>query len=174
MRQVPSSDSAYLDEHARALGCLIGTFQSLELVVRTVLYSRRDPPHTGFRFRSSMSHLTPGDLVPENAYTSFDTLGQLIARFNSIAAKRSPAAMIDTTIVSVRDALAHGRVWSDTPGPPLHLLKFSKPNDGMVRVQFAEVMSIAWLDTQTQRVQSELLKATQLLQKRSRKKRKKR
>jgi hypothetical protein len=117
MRTVPSADPAYLDAHACALGRLVGNFQSLELVIRTFLYSRRDPPHRGFRFRKSMSHLKPGDEVPGNAYTSFDTLGQLIGRFNRIAAKRFPAMAIDPSIVTVRDALAHGRVWSDIAGP---------------------------------------------------------
>src|ERR1700675_2294916 len=153
MRTVQSSDPAYLHAHACALGRLAGTFQSLELVTRPFFYSRRDPPHRGFRFRRSMSHLKPGDQVPENAYTSFDTLGQLISRFNRIAAKRFPTKAIDPSVVAVRDALAHGRVWSDVAGPPLHLLKFSKPMGGAARVEFAEVMSIDWLDAQTQRVQ---------------------
>jgi hypothetical protein len=118
-----------------------------------------------------MSHLKPGDQVPENAYTSFDTLGQLIRRFNRIVAKRFPARAIDPSIVTVRDALAHGRVWSDLPGPPLHLLKFAKPKGGVAQVEFAQVMSVEWLNAQTQRVQSELMKVAPLLPKRRKKKR---
>lgn len=167
MRIVPSSDPMYLDAHACALGRLVGTFQSLELVIRTFLYSRRDPPHRGFRFRRSMSHLKAGNQVPDNAYTCFDTLGQLIGRFNRIVAKRFPANAIDPSVVMVRDALAHGRVWSDVAGPPLHLLKFSRPKGGVAQVKFAEVMSIDWLNAQTQRVHSEMMKVVPLLPKRA-------
>lgn len=118
-----------------------------------------------------MSHLKVGDTVPENAYTSYDTLDQLIARFNRLAAKRFPAKAIDVRIVAVRDALAHGRIWADSPGPPLRLLKFSKPKDGIAKVQFAEVMSIDWLNSQTARLSAELGKVASVSLKAPRKKR---
>lgn len=103
-----------------------------------------------------MSHLKPGDKVPGNAYTSFDTLGQLIGRFNRIAAKRF---------------LAHGRVWSDIAGPTLHLLKFSKPKGAVAQVEFSEVMSIEYLNVQTRRVHTEIMKVATVLPNRPKKKR---
>jgi|SRR6185369_4840576 len=75
--------------------------------------------------------------------TSYDTLCQLVTKFND-EMKRRGAPPLDTSVVELRDALAHGRVSAAPPEENLRLLKFSKPVKGKVQVTFNEVMTEQW------------------------------
>jgi hypothetical protein len=83
-------------------------------------------------------------------------LGQLIKKFNS-EMKRRGLNEIDEHLIAVRDALAHGRVSAPNPNDEIRLLKFSKPENGRVRVEFNEVMSAAWFKGQIIRVREAIL-----------------
>jgi hypothetical protein len=105
--------------------------------------------------------LLEGDTTPENAFTNYDTLGQLIAKYNDVVAKSVPELRVDDGLVHLRDALAHGRVASNAPEPPLRLLKFARPVAGRVRVTHSVLVDELWLSAQTTRVRLELEKVAE-------------
>jgi hypothetical protein len=61
-------------------------------------------------------------------------------------AKRDGSLCIpESEIVTVRDAIAHGRVYGRRPAYPLRLVKFSEAKDGFVTVVVAETLTPEWL-----------------------------
>jgi hypothetical protein len=139
-----------LDDHARHLGGLIGNFQSLEFLLR--IFLSKMPGARPCSAPYGAIYLSPvGTELPENDITSYDTLGQLIAKFNS-EADRQRCTRIDDGLVAIRDALAHGRVSASEVDEHLRLLKFNKPQNGKVRVVFNEELSEDWFTNQKRRV----------------------
>jgi hypothetical protein len=141
--------------YATKLGQIWANFHSLEMTLRTFLALR--DPRDALKEGQSFATLAVGDVVAENPTTDYASLGQLIDQFNKAA---SPQRRIDPTLVDLRDALAHGRVWSPDGSFPLRLLKFSRPHrDGSIRVTWATTMTGDWLDEQRQRVFEALVRA---------------
>ena len=64
-----------------------------------------------------------GTDLPENEFTGYDTLGQLIDKYNDQATRRG-LQLVDKTLVEIRDALAHGRVSAAEQNDNLKLLNF--------------------------------------------------
>jgi hypothetical protein len=144
-----------LEEYTFALGKLMVNLHSLEFALRAFLWNREGG--SSWRF---LDGLRQGDTVPENAFTSYDTLGQLIAKYNAFVAPLSSNLCVDSDLVSLRDALAHGWVASNAPEPPLRLLKFGKPSGGTATVMHSILMEEGWLAAQTTRIRIETEKIT--------------
>jgi len=140
-----------LEEYAQHLGGLLANFQSLEFVLRAFLQGLPAARPFGFPHGTDLYSLPVGSDAPENEFTSYDTLGQLIFSYNKEMQSRG-RALVDASLVDVRDALAHGRISAAAPGDTLRLLKFSRAQHGRVRVTFNETMSAAWFHAQKQRV----------------------
>ena len=138
------------DEHYKLLGKLVGNFQSLEFILRMFLQLASARP-IGIPYGTNMYSSPVGAELPECAFTSYDTLGALIKKFNTEMDARR-LSTIDVSLVVLRDALAHGRVSSSTPDGTMRLLKFSEPKKGRVRVVFNQEMTKAWFDAQIERV----------------------
>jgi hypothetical protein len=49
-----------------------------------------------------------------------------LLKYNGLVESVSSDLCVDSQLVNLRDALAHGRVSSNVPQPPLRLLKFDK------------------------------------------------
>ena len=115
-----------MDRYPENLGRLRSNIQSLEFILRAFLVN--DEIVKGYTFPQSanLHEMNECDPVPENAFTNYDTLGQLIKKYSSHAKISSAGLTIDDSLVSVRDAIAHGRISSATPSSPLKLLKFDK------------------------------------------------
>lgn len=139
-----------LNEHALLLGELMGNFHSLECALRAVIFNN------GNKAEVDLENLSEGDVVEENEFTDYSTLGQLIKKYNSIV--DDSKNKVDLEIIKLRDALAHGRVFSKNMRIPLKLLKFDKPIDGQVKVVFAQNMTEKWLKEQINKVHKELMK----------------
>ena len=136
-------DQAYLDRFPYALGRLMGNFWSLEWMLRQVLYRLGHPPHAAMVSRPLFA-ANVGDHFPENALTSFASLGQLIDAYNASA--KMP---IDRSLVTLRDTLAHGRVLcADDAWVNLSLMKFTKPNGGSVTVETRYDLTLDWMNEQ--------------------------
>ena len=144
-----------LEEHAQLVGRLVGNLQSLEFALRAYLYEKKSPPHAPFASGQSLHSFNVGDIVPENAMTDYSTLGKLIERYNQGVEARF---QVDSSIVSVRDALAHGRVSALDPAQDLVLLKFEKPSGGLTKVTYAQALTADWLKSQTTRIFGEIQK----------------
>ena len=134
--------------YTEKLGQLWANFHSLEMLLRSFLALR--DPREALEAGQSFDSLAVGDIVRENPTTDYSSLGQLIARFNKVVPE---SRRVDPSLVELRDALAHGRVWSNDETFPLRLLKFGRPTaDGKIEVTWASTMTEQWLDEQRQRV----------------------
>jgi hypothetical protein len=133
------------DEHDSHLGKLLGNLQSLEFILRAYLQKYSIPtPIATTPIGTSFYTLPIGTELPENEITNYDSLGVLIDKFNNMA-KSKGIAQLDKKIVDIRDLLAHGRISSLTVDMQiLHLIKFSRPNNGTVKIIFNEVMTKEW------------------------------
>lgn len=140
-----------LNEHALHLGGLLGNFQSLEFVLRG--YLSKLPTGEGSALPPGIDiYQSPvGTELPETVFTNYDTLGILISKFN-VEMQRQGKVGVETKLIELRDALAHGRVSALGTEELLRIVKFTKPHQGMVKVAFNEMMSSQWLLLQKKRV----------------------
>jgi len=147
-----------LKQHKLYLGALVANLQSLEFVLRAFLL--KDEFRSGYSPSQSvdLDALNKGDTVPLNALTNYDTLSELVRKYNSHPKIPSANLTIDETLVDIRDAIAHGRVSSPIPSCPFTLLKFGKPKlNGTVEVEFSATMTERWFKEQINRVKDAFL-----------------
>lgn len=139
------------EEHICNLGKLVSYFHTLEFLIRSILKNNeQDKPNTNY------SRLKKGQTVPEDSMTNYDPLGGLIEKYNKLVSKE---LKITKDIVEIRDAIAHGRVFSDNPNLPMMLVKFNKPEDGRVSVTFAAKMDRQWFTEKKYQILQEIEKA---------------
>jgi len=143
-----------LEEYTCALGKIVVNLHSLEFALRTFLWNYESPQNPP-NWNTQISQLQVGQTVPLNAFTNYDELRKLINKFNSLV---DASLCVDPKVVTLRDALAHGRVWAQAPHPPMQLVKFSKPSNGSVTVTHAECVDDQWLQSQASRVSGEIEK----------------
>lgn len=148
------------DKYAENLGKLVTNFQSLEFSLRSFLVNAEIGSGASFPQSANLNTLIAGDLVPENAFTNYDSLGRLIEKYNNYPGVISGGLTIDATLVDVRDAIAHGRVSSPTPSSTLQLLKFAKPRDKKVKVTFSVSMTKEWFQQQISRTYESVRKVS--------------
>ncbi len=139
------------DQHAVHLGGLVGNFQSLEFALRAFLQGLPTARPIGIPQGTDIYSFLVGTELPENELTSYDSLGELIKKFNAEMERRD-LSKIDPALVDVRDALAHGRVSARTPNDNLRLLKFDKAKNGKVRVVFNQKLTEEWFLRQKTRI----------------------
>jgi len=127
-----------MDPFFRDLGDLQSKFLSLEFYLRTFLFQ-----HGGTPAMQNFDSISVGDLVDENAFTSWDSLGILIDKYNQVVQRKDPALVISRGVVEIRDALAHGRVYRRSVKDPPRLLKFSRVDKTTqkVKTEFAETLT---------------------------------
>lgn len=148
------------DEYVTLLGKIVSNLQALEFGLRAHFYGD-DSPAARLPEGTMLPDLKAGDIVAENALTNYETLGQLIKRYNTRIANSDPDLKVDPNIVDLRDAIAHGRVLSLQEDSDLMLVKFSRPENGQVTVTFSECLTRKWLSTRVQYVHAEVLKVIQ-------------
>ena len=147
------------DRHPLQLGKIVAHFQSLEFAIRFFLLDaeardrrdRGDPPLQTV----SYNKLKAGDWVEEDAVTNFDTLGELIEKYNKRISSVDQSLCLDPGIVELRDALAHGRVARSGQSKHMRLLKFDRPRKAPTDrskkqccVTFAVEMTPTWFERQ--------------------------
>ena len=141
-------------QHAKMLGQLITNLHSLELFIRVFLHHKNPAPPFELPICSdNTKDIHAGSNIPVNHLTNYDSLGSLIDQYN-IEMNEHERDKLDRSIVTLRDAIAHGRVFTYSPDVPPSLVKFSKPNKNTVRVEFCEVMTPDWLHAQNVKVVS--------------------
>jgi len=112
---------------------------------------------------ANLDAMNTGDVVDLNTLTNYDSLGQLIDRYNNHAKILSASLTIDKTIVSICDAIAHGRVSGLSPSPPFKLLKFDRPLKNKVEVTFSVIMTIEWFNEQIIRTREAMSKVEEAI-----------
>ncbi len=118
-----------LENYCRDLGKVIGNLSSLELMVRLFLHNVEFNRYGSPPPEVDLDKIEVGDVVPENYFSNYDSLGDLIKKYNSLVSSQKVLELcVDETIVKLRDAFAHGRVLSQQPELALQLYKFEKPS----------------------------------------------
>jgi len=120
-----------LDEYALMLGKFWGNFNSLELTLRIYLSEKYGEKVTGL-------DLHVGDKTPATHVTNYDQFGTLVRKYNAAV---GDANRIDAReLVTLRDAMAHGRVTTKRLDLPLTVIKFGLPDrkTKTVKVEFRQ------------------------------------
>ena len=87
------------------MGKLVVNFQSLEFALRAFLSNHE----SGWRQQGDptfLENIKEGDLVKENAFTNWDSLGKLIEDYNKLVGSTNPEFSVDAELKKTRDALA--------------------------------------------------------------------
>lgn len=122
-----------------SLGRLVANLLSLELAIRLFLTKAN-----GDDFVDKNPHAArEGEWVNLTALTDFSPLSDLLKRYNRFATEDG-IEPISKEIVGIRDAIAHGRLATIGDGDRFHLIKYSKPNNGRVKVEFNQQCSAEW------------------------------
>jgi hypothetical protein len=148
----PEDYAMKLSEHCMQLGKLASSLQGLEFALRAFLLKHNEAHEP----KVNPATITAGNQVALNSFTNWDTLGQLIDKFNDVAKASCPACCVDRTVVDVRDMIAHGRVAGRGPEPPWQLIKFGKPSGQKVPVEQVVTVDEQWLLSNVQMVTSQL------------------
>ena len=132
-----------MNDTGSKLGKIVSNLQSLECLLRMFLKEAN-----GESASTQYFNLKVNDEVSEDSFTNYDTLDQLIKKYNAHVSVVDKALCISAKVVPLRDALAHGRVFSTNPSPghPSQLLKFDKPVNGKVKVTHSEEMNSDWYE----------------------------
>lgn len=137
-----------VSEHARNIGGLICNLQSIEFEIRCLLAWAHYPEASGIPAGYKLADLREGSEFQAGAFTDYDSLGKLVGKFNSLA-KEKRIRQLDTALVTLRDALAHGRCAADPGDPHFRLIKFSRADrNGRVTVTYNQVLEPQWYDRQ--------------------------
>lgn len=156
-----------IEHHCRSLGGVIANLQSLEFYIRCVLSELPGSAPHGLQEDQNLYECKVGHELLESPMTNFDTLTQLISKYNH-AAQSFDWEPVDAMLVEIRDALAHGRVaYSGDEEHYARLMKFDKPRNGKVRVCFNVELSPGWFDQQiraTKRALDSVEQASHVLQ----------
>ena len=140
-------ETAEAETHAGLVGKLLSNLQTLEFLMRLYLVG---PDELGFE----MFSLKTGDRVPSGPMTNYDSLDQVRRRYNEHVA---PEERVSDWNVTLRDALAHGRLVSNQPAGPMRLFKFDRPaTDGSVLVLQSWTLDEDWLGEQVQNASDDI------------------
>ena len=144
------------DKYAINIGRAIINLRSLEFIMRVYLIDMELKDSD--RKTENLFNLREGDLVEENALTNYDSLTRVIEKYNDAVSLIDEDLKVDPDIVNLRDGIAHGRIVAQQPNFPTRLYKFSKPEQGKVKVTHAIEMNEEWLADQVVRTFEELKK----------------
>ncbi len=146
------------EAYALAVGKVVLDLKSLEFALRRFLDYVDMPDAT----MSAPLPMSIGQILPSGALTNHASLGQLIAKFNeSVTASKYSAVSLDPTLGDISDTLADGHIWGSDPEPPLRIVEFSTPRNGLVSCIRDELMDDVWLDTQARRLREARTKLAQ-------------
>lgn len=152
------------DEYHIYLGKLLGNFQSLEFILRGFLQQLPSARPMGIPHWKSIYSYKVGEELPVNEMTSYDSLEELIHKFNSVARKKW-FSKINIGIAKIRDAIAHGKVSLSSDKSTPRLLKFSKPKDNKVTVIFNEILNKEWFTKEIKKVHDAIIDINDILKK---------
>jgi hypothetical protein len=137
------------EEYALAVGKVVLGLKSVELALRRYL-NHLDTPgaETG-----ATPAISEGETLASNVLTNRDSLGVLIEKFNrSLAAAKQSELSLDITLAEVGEAVTTGRIWGSDTEPPVTVVRFSAPSNGLVRCTAEILMDRAWLEAQKHRL----------------------
>lgn len=123
-------------DHTLPLGSIVTNLQALETHIRYFLL-RASGQQPSFPKKGDKD-------AAENYLTLFISLGELVKKYNSALSSDEAKFRVDEWVVAVRNALAHGRLVTETEIPAT-LWKFGPSKDGRVPVEFCETLTKEWM-----------------------------
>jgi hypothetical protein len=140
----------------RDLGHVVGNLLGLEFHLRLFLSEALETSQQPDAKSTDLEGIHEGDWLPCNHLTNSSSLGPLIDEANVKLAELGYPERLDPTLADLRDALAHGRIFSTvSPSGPFRLVKFSRPTNGTVQVKVAIELTPEWLQLQIRRTTEE-------------------
>jgi hypothetical protein len=134
---VPGLIPMKAEEHTKNVGAIVTNLQALETVLRYFL-SKANGQVPDFPTQGSVD-------VSITFLTDYSSLKGLIRSYNEKLTDAEAQYAVDIeTVISVRDAFAHGRLVT-TSELPATLWKFGEPINGRVPVEFCEVLTVDYL-----------------------------
>jgi hypothetical protein len=124
-------------DHLVLVGSIVTNLQALETVLRYFLLQLKE--------QKAQFPQVDDKEANETYLTNYVSLGQLIDEFNKTLKDTEKKFMVDEQIVTIRDALAHGRLLTVLRQPPYRLWKFGQAKAGRVPVEFCEELTVEWL-----------------------------
>lgn len=130
------------DQHYLGVGKVLAHLLSLEFVLRLFLCDAAGQ-------RPNLPE--PGDVeVSKTWLTDFKPLRHAVHAYNAqLTEIEKPKFTVDSTVITLRNALAHGRIASKSPRPPFTLFKFGQSTNGCVPIEIRVEMTAAWLGAQS-------------------------
>ena len=117
------------------LGKLIGDLHALEFSIRAFLVKTPSEKPMGIPYGENIYSYPVGTELLENEITNYDTLDELIKKFNNIMTARNRKLLDGSFLIQLRDSLAHGRITKfEGSGEIPHLIRFTRPRDGKVKI----------------------------------------
>lgn len=126
--------------HTRYTGYFVMNLQAIDTAIRAFLECRDG---------RALSFPRPGETeIEETWLTKFVYFGPLVKEFNGslhTAFERANYAL-DEKVIDLRNAFAHGRLFTDFEKFPARLWKFGNRNGkGKIPVEFCELLTPEWL-----------------------------
>ena len=133
-------------DHTHQIGCIVTNLQALETVLRYFL----------LRLHNQEAQFPKaGDPDASVTYlTKYAFLGQLVDEYNRVLGEAEKQFEVDTTVIDIRDAIAHGRLLTSKE-LPYRLWRFGRPKNGRVRVEFSEELTLEWLQSKSNMIYGE-------------------
>lgn len=124
------------EDHAQWVGAIVTNLAALETVLRRFLVEAR---------RQDAPFPRAGDRDAKKSYlTSYLMLDEIIKKYRNTLRADEAKFQVDTKVVRIRDAFAHGRMVTEK-GLPFHLWKFGRASRGRVPVEFSKELTVEWL-----------------------------
>ena len=115
-----------MQNYHEKLGQAVSQFHTLEFLLRNFLFIKSNHQNTNSKLPIDLYKLNPGESTPVTEFTNYDTSQKLIHKTNVIFTNCN-LPPFDTSIVDIRDAVAHGRVATLRKTSDRFLLKFENP-----------------------------------------------
>jgi hypothetical protein len=138
----------------------------LQLNLRSLEFLLRVSLRTDAISEIDLTGYKVGDTLPLTAVTDYASLGDLVRRHNLRVSEPNKWLRIDSRLVELRDALAHGRYVGTQDGEKWYLVKFSKPvkRADTVAVTFHQELTEEWLSLQAGYVLDAIQKISSAMQ----------
>lgn len=149
------------NDHALRLGKLVVNQHSLEVLLRAYLLKTG----SGDTGKKPYWDLVVGEEVDDDEFSNYDSLRQLVAKYNEQIASEDTSLLVDARVVEIRDLIAHGRVAGTTADTStLKILKFERPAGGKARVAACVWMDDTWFDSGIALFRDQILKVAKAIE----------
>ncbi len=145
-------------DHTHLAGCIVTNLQALETILRYFLLRLHG---------QQVQFPKVEDATAAKTYlTNNMSLGPLVDEFNKALKPAESKFKVDRQVVTIRDAIAHGRLLTDDT-LPYRLWKFGKKLNGRIIIESCEELTLDWLKAKSEMIYREKEKVVDCFKARS-------